>query len=260
MKVLLIGAGAVGSYHADYLAKLSKTQNIPLELFVADFDPVEERNTYSQNFSPQDIGRLKCDVVSEKAKLYIPEVVPINLKVDTANILELNEKYGPFDLVSITVDNQPSRITLSNTVVHVLKIPVLHTSINLLGSGQSTWCYLSEATGQYRTSWPEDPAVITHEQLTKFLSPPEKDLLSPPPCELVGFISLIQTAALEAAMNIIIYGGTDIHKEVQAFLYKNELLPKEQIEKLPTSTKGFMLSKVMSYSNAQSISLFNING
>lgn len=256
MKILLIGAGAVGSFHADYLVKLSKTQNVPVELFVADFDDVEERNIYSQNFGPLDIGKQKCDVVCEKARMYIPNATPINLKVDTVNILELNEKYGPFDLVSITIDNQPSRITLSNTVVHTLKIPVLHTSINLSGSGQSTWCYLSQNTGQYKTAWPEDPVVITPEQLAKFLAPPEKDALSPPPCELVGFIPLIQTAAMEASINVIIYGGTDIHKEVKNFLYEKKLLSPEEIEKLPTSTKGFMLSKLISYSTAQSISLF----
>jgi len=253
MNVLVIGSGAVGSFAVNYIARLSRTQNLPLALVLADFDTVEERNVYSQDFTFEDIGKNKAEVTAKKASEYINSITAFPEKVTPENLKSLHEEYN-FDCIVITVDNQFSRVVLNTAGTMGLKIPVLHSSINLNGTGQVSWSYFSSAKNCYRSSWPEDPDKLTAEQLTSLMSPEKTS--SPPPCELFPFVPLIQTAAMETALSLSTFIGNDLHKEVLKVL-RDKGTPEETLQNLPTSTKGFMLSRIISFNTSTLTDLFH---
>lgn len=60
-RICIIGAGAIGSHTAMGLARMGF-----LNLFVVDFDEVEEFNMNSQGYMPEDIGKLKVEALAKK--------------------------------------------------------------------------------------------------------------------------------------------------------------------------------------------------
>ena len=62
-RVLLVGAGGIGSHLTDLLCR--GLHGHALDLTLMDGDVVEERNLAHQRFQPNDIGRAKADVLAE---------------------------------------------------------------------------------------------------------------------------------------------------------------------------------------------------
>lgn len=58
--ITILGVGGIGSWTAFYLAKMGA-----MALTVVDFDKVEEHNTPSQIYSPDDIGTSKVDALQK---------------------------------------------------------------------------------------------------------------------------------------------------------------------------------------------------
>ena len=76
-RVLLVGAGGIGSHLTDLLCR--GLHGHALDLTLMDGDVVEERNLAHQRFQPNDIGQAKADVLAETHAKTIkpkPDVMP----------------------------------------------------------------------------------------------------------------------------------------------------------------------------------------
>ena len=122
-KVLLLGAGGLGSPTALYLAAAGVGT-----LGVVDDDDVDLSNLQRQVIHTTDrIGTPKVDSAETSIKAINPdvEVVKYRTRLDASNIMEIIEGY---DVIVDGVDNFPTRYLLNDATVR-LDIPVVSASI-----------------------------------------------------------------------------------------------------------------------------------
>jgi molybdopterin/thiamine biosynthesis adenylyltransferase/rhodanese-related sulfurtransferase len=122
-KVLLLGAGGLGSPTALYLAAAGVGT-----LGIVDDDVVDVSNLQRQVIHTTDrIGVAKVDSAEEQIKALNPdvEVVKYQTRLDASNIMEIIEGY---DIVVDGVDNFPTRYLLNDASVR-LRIPVVSAAI-----------------------------------------------------------------------------------------------------------------------------------
>jgi molybdopterin/thiamine biosynthesis adenylyltransferase/rhodanese-related sulfurtransferase len=122
-KVLLLGAGGLGSPTALYLAAAGVGT-----LGIVDDDDVDLSNLQRQVIhSTQRIGIPKVDSAEESIHALNPDVkvVKYPVRLDASNIMEIIEGY---DIIVDGVDNFPTRYLLNDATVR-LKIPVVSASI-----------------------------------------------------------------------------------------------------------------------------------
>jgi len=122
-KVLLLGAGGLGSPTALYLAAAGVGT-----LGIVDDDEVDLSNLQRQVIhSTQRIGIPKVDSAEESIHALNPDVnvVKYQTRIDASNIMEIIEGY---DVIVDGVDNFPTRYLLNDATVR-LKIPVVSASI-----------------------------------------------------------------------------------------------------------------------------------
>jgi molybdopterin/thiamine biosynthesis adenylyltransferase len=122
-KVLLLGAGGLGSPTALYLAAAGVGT-----LGIVDDDVVDLSNLQRQVIhSTQRIGIPKVDSAEESIHALNPDVnvVKYQTRIDATNIVEIIEGY---DVIVDGVDNFPTRYLLNDATVR-LKIPVVSASI-----------------------------------------------------------------------------------------------------------------------------------
>jgi molybdopterin/thiamine biosynthesis adenylyltransferase/rhodanese-related sulfurtransferase len=122
-KVLLLGAGGLGSPTALYLAAAGVGT-----LGIVDDDVVDLSNLQRQVIHTTDrVGTPKVDSAEESIRALNPDVnvVKYKTRVDASNIVEIIEGY---DVVVDGVDNFPTRYLLNDASVR-LKIPVVSASI-----------------------------------------------------------------------------------------------------------------------------------
>ena len=122
-KVLLLGAGGLGSPIALYLAAAGVGT-----LGIVDDDVVDLSNLQRQVAHTSDrIGVPKVDSAEESIHALNPdvEVVKYKTRLDASNIMEIIEGY---DVIVDGVDNFPTRYLLNDASVR-LKIPVVSASI-----------------------------------------------------------------------------------------------------------------------------------
>ena len=122
-KVLLLGAGGLGSPTALYLAAAGVGT-----LGIVDDDEVDLSNLQRQVIHTTDrIGVAKVDSAEESIKAINPDVDVKKYKVrlDASNIMEIIEGY---DVIVDGVDNFPTRYLLNDATVR-LGIPVVSASI-----------------------------------------------------------------------------------------------------------------------------------
>jgi len=122
-KVLLLGAGGLGSPTALYLAAAGVGT-----LGIVDDDVVDLSNLQRQVIhSTQRIGIPKVDSAEESIHALNPDVnvVKYQARIDASNIVEIIEGY---DVIVDGVDNFPTRYLLNDASVR-LKIPVVSASI-----------------------------------------------------------------------------------------------------------------------------------
>lgn len=99
-KILIVGAGSVGSYVALTLAKMGIS-----DLTVVDFDKVEPHNLPNQFYKTTDIGRPKVEALKDIIKEFTnTEITAINDRIE--NYLT---KDKIFDIVILAVDNMKTR-------------------------------------------------------------------------------------------------------------------------------------------------------
>ncbi len=122
-KVLLLGAGGLGSPTALYLAAAGVGT-----LGIVDDDEVDLSNLQRQVIhSSERIGVLKVDSAEQTIQALNPDVkvVKYPVRLDASNIMEIIEGY---DVIVDGVDNFPTRYLLNDATVR-LKIPVVSASI-----------------------------------------------------------------------------------------------------------------------------------
>ena len=122
-RVLLIGAGGLGSPAALYLAAAGVGT-----LGLVDFDRVDASNLQRQVlFATADVGRPKLEVAAERLRALNPGVAieTYDEKLEASNAQEI---LGGFDVVIDGTDTFPSRY-LSNDVCVWLGIPLVYGSI-----------------------------------------------------------------------------------------------------------------------------------
>jgi molybdopterin/thiamine biosynthesis adenylyltransferase/rhodanese-related sulfurtransferase len=122
-KVLLLGAGGLGSPTALYLAAAGVGT-----LGIVDDDVVDLSNLQRQVIHTTDrIGTPKVDSAEESIHALNPDVNVIKypVRIDASNIVEIIKDY---DVIVDGVDNFPTRYLLNDATVR-LKIPVVSASI-----------------------------------------------------------------------------------------------------------------------------------
>jgi molybdopterin/thiamine biosynthesis adenylyltransferase/rhodanese-related sulfurtransferase len=122
-KVLLLGAGGLGSPTALYLAAAGVGT-----LGIVDDDAVDLSNLQRQVIHTTDrIGVPKVDSAEEAVKAINPgvEVVKYRTRLDASNVMEIIDGY---DVIVDGVDNFPTRYLLNDATVR-LGIPVVSASI-----------------------------------------------------------------------------------------------------------------------------------
>ena len=122
-KVLLLGAGGLGSPTALYLAAAGVGT-----IGIVDDDEVDLSNLQRQVIHTTDrIGTPKVDSAEESMNAINPDVnvVKYQTRLDASNIMEIIEGY---DVIVDGVDNFPTRYLLNDATVR-LQIPVVSASI-----------------------------------------------------------------------------------------------------------------------------------
>jgi molybdopterin/thiamine biosynthesis adenylyltransferase/rhodanese-related sulfurtransferase len=122
-KVLLLGAGGLGSPTALYLAAAGVGT-----LGIVDDDVVDLSNLQRQVIhTTERIGTPKVDSAEESIRALNPDVkvVKYPVRIDASNIVEIIKDY---DVIVDGVDNFPTRYLLNDATVR-LKIPVVSASI-----------------------------------------------------------------------------------------------------------------------------------
>jgi molybdopterin/thiamine biosynthesis adenylyltransferase/rhodanese-related sulfurtransferase len=122
-KVLLLGAGGLGSPAALYLAAAGVGT-----LGIVDMDEVDASNLQRQILHNIDrIGDRKVDSAKKTITMLNPDVnvVTYDTRLDAGNILDI---IGGYDVIVDGADNFPSRYVLNDASVK-LGIPVVHGSI-----------------------------------------------------------------------------------------------------------------------------------
>src|SRR3712207_2851626 len=122
-KVLLLGAGGLGSPTALYLAAAGVGT-----LGIVDDDEVDLSNLQRQVIHTTDrIGVAKVDSAEQSVKAINPdvEVVKYRTRLDASNVMEIVAGY---DVIVDGVDNFPTRYLLNDATVR-LGIPVVSASI-----------------------------------------------------------------------------------------------------------------------------------
>ena len=147
-KVLIVGAGGLGSPAAVYLA-LAGVGTIG----IVDFDVVEISNLQRQILHhTTDVGRPKLESARDNILAYNPDVNVVlhEARLESHNAMEI---IGPYDVVVNGADNFATRY-LINDACYLLKKPLVDGSI-LIFDGQTTVFIPGE--GCYRCLFPAPP-------------------------------------------------------------------------------------------------------
>ena len=148
-RVLLLGAGGLGSPVAYYLAAAGIGN-----LGIVDFDRVDLSNLQRQIIhSTERIGMLKTESAKKTIEALNPDVkvVLYNEKLDSSNIMELIKNY---DYIIDGSDNFPTRYLVNDACV-MKKKTLIHGSIYRF-EGQVT-VFKSDHGPCYRCLYPEPP-------------------------------------------------------------------------------------------------------
>ncbi len=148
-KVLLLGAGGLGSPSALYLAAAGVGT-----IGIVDMDEVDASNLQRQILHNLDrIGDRKVDSAKKTLTLLNPDVdvVTYDTRLDASNIIDIIAGY---DVIVDGADNFPSRYLLNDASVK-LGIPVVHGSIFRFEGMVSVFHPLEGPT--YRDMVPEPP-------------------------------------------------------------------------------------------------------
>jgi molybdopterin-synthase adenylyltransferase len=128
--IVIVGVGALGSH----LALAIRNLDVPLRLI--DMDRVETRNTLSQAYPRQSVGKNKAAAMQQLMLLYGAKVEAIPHRLVQNNQAAM---LGSASLIVDCVDNQETRL-LIKTFAATNSIPCLHGAVDRDGSfGRVGW-------------------------------------------------------------------------------------------------------------------------
>lgn len=131
-RIVLCGAGAVGSFAGDLMVRQGY-----VEIRVIDRDKVEAKNVGTQNFDPTDLGRNKAvQTVNKWVRRY--GVRGATAKPDDLTVVSAEKLLKGHELVVDVFDNQESRL-LVRDVCTKLKIPCVHAGMASNGFCEVRW-------------------------------------------------------------------------------------------------------------------------
>lgn len=148
-KVLLLGAGGLGSPAALYLAAAGVGT-----IGICDADVVDASNLQRQILhTTSRVGQLKVDSTEQAVRDLNPDVkvIKFNERVDSSNVERI---FKDFDVVVDGCDNFPTRYLVNDASVFMNK-PVVHGSIFRF-EGQAT-TFVPRKGPCYRCLYPEPP-------------------------------------------------------------------------------------------------------
>ena len=148
-RVLLVGAGGLGSPAALYLAAAGVGR-----LGLVDFDDVDETNLHRQVLYGQaDVGRPKLEAARERLADVNPliDVVRHDARLTGANALEI---FGGYDVVVDGSDNFPTRYLVNDACVLAGKPNVYGSIFRFEGQVAVFW---GQRGPCYRCLFPEPP-------------------------------------------------------------------------------------------------------
>lgn len=149
-KMLLVGAGGLGSPAAYYLAAAGVGT-----LGIIDFDVVDESNLQRQILHPTSrVGQSKISSATKTLTDFNPgiKVVPFEERLNSDNVDRI---FKDFDIVVDGSDNFPTRYLVNDASVH-LKKPCVHGSVYRF-EGQVTVFDPERGGPCYRCLYPEPP-------------------------------------------------------------------------------------------------------
>lgn len=148
-KVLIIGAGGLGSPCALYLAAAGIGT-----IGIVDSDKVELNNLQRQILhSTENVGKPKVESAKERLNVLNPDVkiIPYNLRLTSENILEIIQNY---DIIVDGSDNFPTRYLVNDACV-MSKKPLSHGGIFKYDGQIMT--IIPGKSACYRCLFPEPP-------------------------------------------------------------------------------------------------------
>lgn len=130
-RVMIIGLGSFGSQIAIELAKAGVGH---FALF--DFDRVELHNLARHTCTIKDLGRLKTDAIKEailgKNKLATVELFPIDINMHKEL---MDEEVAKADIVICATDNNPSRFSLTQSLLRHNKVAIFGRAVTRAEGG-----------------------------------------------------------------------------------------------------------------------------
>ncbi len=148
-RVLVVGAGGLGSPVLSYLAAAGVGT-----LGIVDFDTVDFSNLQRQIiYSTADVGKSKLSAAAERIRSMNPDV---QVKVHETRLTSKNALaiLGEYDVVVDGTDNYPTRYLVNDACV-MLGIPNVYGSIFRFDGQASVFC--QEDGPCYRCLYPEPP-------------------------------------------------------------------------------------------------------
>jgi len=149
-RVLVIGAGGLGSPVLSYLAAAGMGT-----IAIMDYDVVEVSNLQRQViYNMNDVGRNKALAASQKLKAFNPliKIIAIEKGLDKKNALKIIAEY---DVIVDATDNFETRYLINDACV-ILDKPFVFASILGFEGQVSVFNYKDGPT--YRCLYPESPA------------------------------------------------------------------------------------------------------
>ncbi|MEE8382708.1 MAG: molybdopterin-synthase adenylyltransferase MoeB [Thermodesulfobacteriota bacterium] len=148
-KVVIIGAGGLGSPTAYYLAAAGVGK-----IGIVDSDKADLSNLQRQilHFT-KDVGRLKTESAQEKLTAINPdcEVVPHTIRINAKNVLDI---IGEYDVVINGSDNFPTRYLINDACV-ISKTPLFEGAV--IGFSGQVMTILPYESACYRCLYEEPP-------------------------------------------------------------------------------------------------------
>ena len=198
--VHVIGCGALGAHVAIELAKRAGALNFAGNIYLYDFDEVEERNLYSQVFSPKDLGRLKVEATADHLENLSPDINIISRpwKVDVSNVNQIELENA---IIVDCVDNIPTRHLCWN-IGMATNTPVIHAGLAVGYTGSVSW-----NTKDF-DNFPLSPQRMTGGQILELFNDESVEVKFPP-CQLNAFRSVTFNTAMSVVDSILIFWGKD---------------------------------------------------
>ena len=119
--IIIVGTGGTGSHLVSFLSQLignNDTYKVKHNITLIDGDIVEEKNLRTQKFLPEDVGRLKAEVLADRySGVFGIDIGYIDKYIESENdIKKLLEYKGTshYNIIVSCVDNNKARRIIDN--------------------------------------------------------------------------------------------------------------------------------------------------